>query len=143
MKDSIVCPNCGESNYSDSVFCASCGKQIANNIQVNSNVNKQNNSVNNSQGDLLGVLSLILYFSGPAISFLLVENASKISSFSGLLTLAGIVVMIFGRVKYPNNRILKICMWIIIVSIVIYSLLTILFVLWCYITCTTFQGWGL
>lgn len=136
MNNNMICSNCGASNYSDSVFCSNCGKQLVNNsVQSNNNVNNQTNSINSSEGNILGILSLALFFMGSSLSVFFTERFSKLSSITGIFPMVGIVIMIYGRIKYPSNRLLKIAMWIIIICIALYLLLIILLFIWCYITC--------
>jgi len=108
-----------------------------------SNSDKFNNQAdNNSNATLIGALSLIIYFVGSAVVTLLSyflpgDSGNAFMSLSGFCPLAGIVLMIIGRVKYPTNKFLKVVMWIIIVSIILGLVAFILFVIWCYITCPT------
>ena len=154
--NNIKCPNCGVENNSESNFCIQCGSKL---VQDNSEVSeqkKENNElvVNNQVVDKdekeakkLGIISLVLFFAGQIICSLLGALLSgylgeAVMALGGFCPLAGIVTMIVGRVKYPNNKLLKIVMWIIITSIIISILLCILFVIWCYITCANYDYSG-
>ena len=139
MKNNIVCSNCGSNNIGDSIFCSNCGKQL---IQ-----NNQANNVDDSKGNILGIISLALYFGGSVlIAFILrilpVTVRDSFSTLSGLCPLSGIIIMIIGRVKYPTNKFLKVVMWIIIGTIIISLVTFIIFVIWCYVTCASVDTSG-
>ena len=90
---------------------------------------------------------MVLYFAGSAVVTLISyffpgDSRDAFMSLSGFCPLAGIVLMIIGRVKYPTNKFLKVVMWIIIGSIILGLFLFILFVIWCYITCSTMDTSG-
>lgn len=153
MENNKICPNCGTNNKSDSNFCGNCGKQLIqnnvvvngqDNIQHNKNndymVNNQTNYIKDSEANKLGIISLVLYFAGSlisSISYLLPSAVSdSFSALAGLCPLSGIVIMIIGRIKYPTNKLLKIVMWIIIGSIIFGLIAFIVFVIWCYVTCS-------
>ena len=161
MEDgSVFCSNCGTNNEIDSHFCGNCGKQlIQNNVTINEQgnsqyntnnddvINNQTNYNNDSEGNKLGIISLALYFVGSTlflfISYLLPAGfRESFSALAGLCPTSGIVIMIVGRVKYPNNKFLKIVMWIIIGSIILELIAFILFFIWCYITCSTMDTSG-
>ena len=42
----MFCPNCGESNEADSLFCSNCGSNIADNSFVKNEIESQNQSKN-------------------------------------------------------------------------------------------------
>ena len=135
--NSKFCPSCGKENESNDMFCSNCGKSLNNNVVDN---NTTNNNVDSSQGDKLGLISLLLYF-GASLVFSIItlslpeDVRNYFSALVGMCPLAGIVVMIVGRVKYPNNRLLKIVMWVIIISIILEIVLFIILVVVCYISC--------
>ena len=139
MKNNIVCSNCGSNNIGDSIFCSNCGKQLMQNNQAN--------NVDDSKGNILGIISLALYFGGSVlIAFILrilpVTVRDSFSTLSGLCPLSGIIIMIIGRVKYPTNKFLKVVMWIIIGTIIISLVTFIIFVIWCYVTCASVDTSG-
>lgn len=96
---------------------------------------------------LLCIIALVLLFIPlPAIMF--ISGVSSLFSDESpehfynitysLLTLcplAGIVLMIIARVKYPQSRFAKVVMWIFIVTISISVILTIIAVVSCMIAC--------
>ena len=143
------CQNCGAENKSGSKFCTQCGKPFE--VQEDD----QNNNIiptdytESETANVLAILSLILFFGGSIITgiisaFLPTSIGYRFSSLSGISPLAGIVIMIVGRVKYPTNKFLKIVMWIIIASIIISLIIFIIFIIWCYVTCSTadYSGCG-
>ena len=139
--NNIFCPNCGKENNSESNFCFNCGTSLKNN-QI-----EEKNKADEKTGNILGIISLVLYFSGAGITTafasIFQNDLSDItSSLGGIAPLAGIVTMIVGRVKYPKNRLLKIAMWIIIGFTIASIILVILFMLWCYITCSNMDTSG-
>lgn len=158
--NNIKCPSCGAENNSQSNFCIQCGtklvqdnnvvsEQKVENSKQNINVVVNNQAVDNDEKEAkrLGIISLVLYFAGQLISVLLGSLLSgylgeSVMGLGGFCPLAGIVVMIVGRVKYPKNRFLKVVMWIIIASMIISIIFMILFVLWCYITCSNYDTSG-
>lgn len=143
MENTKICAYCCVTNQSNAKFCKRCGAQlIQNNIQQNNNITvTPNQNVNNdSEGTKLGIISLILYFCGSWIvaflaSLLPSSVRSIFSAFSGLCPLIGLVIVIVGRVNYPNNKLLKVVMWVIIASMIVGIVLIILFLIWCHITC--------
>ena len=161
MNNNKICPKCGTNNI-NSHFCVKCGQDLTfqtnevisnNNIQNNINNNIKTNITdnqptnNNSEGNILGIISLVLYFAGTTIftyiSKILPNSIGNTFSFlTGLCPLAGIVTMIIGRIKYPNNKFLKVVMIIIIGSIIFCVIAFILFVIWCYVTCSTMDTSG-
>ena len=153
MSNFRMCSNCGKDNNYTFNFCSNCGMQLSkNNIGNNELYNavqsiKANDAIFNQnnkyilEGNKLGIISLILYLGGFGIStFVLVflPNSIKnyLSAIGSLFPLCGIIVMIVGRVKYPENKLLKVTMWIIIVSIILSFIAMGLFMMWCYMTCT-------
>lgn len=135
LENSKKCPNCGTRNNIISLYCSTCGKQldkknIINNTQNIINTNK--NIINDKKGNILAIISFIICYIGisyvPFISTELTENNSIIIFICPLL---GIVLMIFGRIKYPNNIYLKILMWLIIAGIIFHLMIYIFVTTFC------------
>ena len=131
------CPNCKTLNTGESNYCAECGAKIANGIikEVISN-----NSEDENKANYLAIIGFVLYYIAPiVIPKLLTEMPKSIintsSSFVGLCPLAAIVIMIIGRNKYPQNKLLKALMWCIIFTITISLLTFIIFFMWCMASC--------
>lgn len=145
MENTRICPNCGANNKTDSNFCVSCGTKIEqNDVET---VNNQSVKSEASNAKMLGIISLVLYFAGTTIlsivtSFLSESFSVMFSSLTGLCPILGIIVMIIGRVKYPTNKFLKVVMWIIIGSIIFSLVATVIFMIWCYVACTTINTSG-
>ena len=165
IEESVFCTNCGTKINQDNKVNEENAQPEINNEQVveetkveqpvvekpqvqqsnSNNVNNQNN--NKSNATLFGVLSLVLYFAGSVIIsllsyFLPADSRDAFMSLSGLCPLAGIVLMIMGRVKYPTSKFLKVVMWIIIGSIILSIIAFILLFIWCYITCSNMDTSG-
>ena len=145
MENTRICPNCGANNKTDSNFCVSCGTKIEqNDVET---FNNQSVKSEASNAKMLGIISLVLYFGGTTIlsivtSFLSESFSVMFSSLAGLCPILGIIVMIIGRVKYPTNKFLKVVMWIIIGSIIFSLVATVIFMIWCYVACTTINTSG-
>ena len=170
MNNNKICPGCGAKNNINAKFCISCGTKLVENTNtnVNNEANVENNSINTNptpvvnngvsvqtekdkrNATLLGVLSLVFYFVGSSLIYSLSymfkysfeELYTMISTLGGLSPIAGIVLMIVGRIKYPTNKFLKVVMWIIIGSIIAGLVLFILLVVFCYVTCGTMNTSG-
>ena len=125
MENNKYCRKCGTKIEEESIYCYNCGSLLTQNTQQNTIKNnsmnvKVQNQDNDKEGDILGVISLILYFAGSGlisalIYFLPPNTRNYLSALGGLSPLASIVVMIVGRIKYPNNKLI----WSFIAIIVI------------------------
>ena len=145
-QNSKYCISCGSEIIPGSKFCGVCGAGFGTNVSVpaKTDVNDDNK---NPTANLLGILSLVLYFCGPVLVGFLYKilpygYASSSSSVASLSSLAGIVIMIVGRIKYPKNTLLKVAMWIIIILILLGIVAFVLIFLWCWITCSTYDTSG-
>lgn len=158
------CNNCGESvqvvnnSQNDSLMNQQNNQQVETNQLTQNNfqqvgsqsINKMSNDnetlEEKKNGDCLAIISLILYFLAPGflvlLRFLPKELSLNISSIVGLCPMAGIVTLIVGRVKYPKNKFLKIVMWILIALMILGIIGTILFMIYCYITCANYDKSG-
>lgn len=164
------CLNCGMDNNINSKFCIHCGKPFDINENNNNDQNEATNQINNEtiiqnsnvvpvndniqnddkKGNTLAIISLLLFFLGQAIGYVLAlllygmmgSSSYQISALFELCPLAAIVTMIIGRVKYPTNKFLKIVMWIFIGCIILGIILMILFMIWCYVTCSNIDTSG-
>ena len=126
----MFCKNCGKEIQKNDKYCTNCGSLNDTAEEVATQISEQNNkSVKQNEDDkkanLLCILSLISFFGVTILESILNIFASKISatifdaiySISSLCILAGLTLMIVARVKYPNNKFVKIVMWIYIVTI--------------------------
>lgn len=140
------CRKCGKTLEKDMKFCGNCGTEV---IEEKKEVKVETKPVevkntepvaNNNSGNIFGILALVLFFIGGGLAFSVSEIASDYygnaaSSVLALIPLAGIVLMIIGRVLYPKNKFLTIVMWVII-GVIASILLFIAFIyLTCYLTC--------
>ena len=139
-----ICPKCGAKIEEVGRYCYNCGTPIIEKTIQNTNSGRNNNQVpnNDKEGDILGVISLILYFAGSGlisalIYFLPPNTRNYLSALGGLSPLASIVVMIVGRIKYPNNKLLKIAMWTIIICTLVGIIAFIVIIVILYLTCSS------
>ena len=103
---------------------------IGDNVEIFENENEtiviksyeeiENKTENRKRGNILAIISLILIFVPNLIYEMILKSSSSssshniLSSILELLPLAGILIMIIGRITYPSNIFLKFVMWIII-----------------------------
>lgn len=137
MKDRF-CSKCGKENTNNNSFCSKCGNKLDNSeiedIKVdNSN---DNTNINDKKGNTYALLSLLLFYVTNIISiiikFILPENVYNIvSAILSIGPLAGIVVLIIGRVNFPNNKFLKVVMWLFIVTSIIVVVYYIIAMIMC------------
>lgn len=140
MENNKICPNCKTSNTNDSNFCSNCGNILD---QKDTNIDK----VEDNNGTKLGIIALVLYFGASMISYAIAfilpsDYEAPFSALFGLCPLAGIVVMIVGRVKYPTNTLLKTAMWLIIVFTIMGIIYFVLIMIMCYVACSNFDTRG-
>ena len=150
--DKKYCSECGKENKLEAAFCESCGtafKEISENSNNISNENLNGTSTNHEDNvtvikkcNEIGTLSLIFYFGGPLIlvsgSFARNEILSRIFSVFGLLVcLGGIVLMIYGRIKYPKNKFIRDVMLIIIVLTILNIIYFVIVSIMLYSICKT------
>ena len=142
----MYCNNCGNSCKNNDIYCDNCGHKLQNNILNYKNVNYQNSvssnltttsSENNNTANTLGTISLICLVLPFILDKILIPFSSEIkeniiSSISGLLLLAGITLMIFVRIKYPNNILGKVIMWICILVFIFFIVCAFLVMIACF-----------
>lgn len=132
------CNRCGTVNTMDAVYCSNCGQYLDGGMNGNIN-NNMNNSMNNSvdmdkkKADNMATIAALLFYLGAEVVSI-ISNVipgilgDLIYDMRGLCSIAGIVVMIVGRVRYPDNKSLKIVMWAIIVTIAVIVIFVILYI---------------
>lgn len=136
------CNRCGMVNTVDAVYCSNCGgyldSNMNSNMNMNNNMNNMNNNMNNSididnkKANNMATISALLFYLGAEvvgiISKVIPVIGDLIYDMRGLCSIAGIVIMIIGRVKYPDNRALKVVMWAIIVTIAVIIIFVVLYI---------------
>jgi len=130
----MYCEKCGEKIKEGNNFCTNCGtpKKVINKVEVKEEqkvvggptVIVVENKVDeeNKKANILCTISLLCYFIGPILLFLISLCLSFISKSLGSVfnilisapRIAAIVLMIVARVKYPKNTFAKVLMWIYI-----------------------------
>ena len=123
----MFCPNCGTQNSDGAKFCAKCGGALRSAAPVNQQPVSEQPVPAQKRGRTYGpqerkkanrlcILSLILGIVIPlaaCILFGVVENAGSIPSYfvitmvtllPSAAMIAGIVLMIVVRIKYPKNK---------------------------------------
>ena len=153
----MYCKNCGEKIEDGKLECTKCGTKIEDKKEeikdaeiVNNSKSVNNNFVPSEEDEknanLLCVISLILYFGSSVISGLLYSISSVTGSYliniGGLCPLAGIVLMIIARVKYPKNKFAKVLMWLYIILTLLAIIAVILLFAACVHACVNFDTSG-
>jgi hypothetical protein len=138
----MFCPNCGNKFEENDMFCTSCGMRKGthvpalnegeNNQSINTPpvVNSLTEAKDNRNAGVLCIISLACFFGMPVISVLLnilLKEYYITYELSGLGTIAGIVLMIVARTKYPQNTFAKVVMYIYIVLFIL-SIIGIIYV---------------
>ena len=142
MENNNYCTKCGTKIEEGSMYCFNCGSPLKENTQQNTPQDNNQIPNNDKEGNKLRLISLVLYFAGSGILSVLVsmfpqETRNYFSSLIGLCPLASIVVMIVGRIKYPNNKLLKIAMWTIIICTLIGIIAFIVIMVLIYLACSS------
>lgn len=151
----MYCGNCGK-QVENGYFCSECGSRIIqenNNDLINQNiVNVQNSSLNKMRkedeksANLLCILSIIFSYAIPIPLSFIGELVPAMMSFaisiSGICPLAGLVLMIVARIKYPESKFAKILMWVYIVTIALSMIVFIVFMVSCAIACNDWDTSG-
>ena len=138
----MFCGNCGNRLNDTDLYCPNCGHQ---NI-VNNKVIVSNSNDGDSRANTLCVISLILtYFISIPFGILEAISPSLKHAFDGIIGLGpivGFILMIIARVKYPNSKFAKVLMWIYIISIIVWIILTILVLIACSVACSGLGNMG-
>lgn len=150
----MYCKNCGNKLENDDVFCTNCGTkkddtsdnsivEDTKKVEVNNNEMSPEDTKN---ANLLCIISLILTFASDLIAGIITvvfpPLGELLMSITPLCNLAGLVLMIVARVKYPKSKFAKILMWIYI-GLFIFSIVAIvLIVAACFYACSTMDTSG-
>lgn len=115
-----------------------------NNIKSEYNSEKEQEKHDNSQANLLCTISVILTF-GVSLIIHLFPILDVVEYITSSCSLAGLVLMIIARVKYPKNTFAKVLMWLYIIGIIISTILMIAVFVMCGTACiscanTDFSG---
>ncbi len=154
----MYCSNCGKEIKEDEKFCQNCGKEIVrdenvkeevvleaervdevnNNVEADQNLEKQKEEFDNSQANLLCTISVILTYGVGIICC--IPGLSILAEITPFCSLAGLVLMIVARVKYPKNIFAKVLMWLYIATVIIYIVLMVAIIIACGIACANFDA---
>ena len=142
-----VCTKCGTENNSDATICKSCGRVLYKNLKQEEMVEETNLDNNNLEikendvktGNIIGIISLVLFFVFGII-FPIVNDYLKIVSLNSnhifvyiplISLILGIILMVYGMIKFPNNKLIKITFGIITASIILGIILFIIIIRMC------------
>jgi len=151
----MYCNKCGYQIKTGDLYCSNCGNKVGvdennmNFVEVNNNTSNVNNDLDETKkANTLCTISLLLSFGAGIplgiVSVMIPFLKALISSVAGLCPLAGFVLMIYVRVKYPDNTYGKVVMWVHIVFAIIFVVSIILLYIACYLACnnTNMSGCG-
>ena len=145
----MKCEKCGNDINPNEKFCTNCGNPVPVVEQptpevVTSPVPVDTNYIT----AILTAVLAILYFGSSLIAgiinFVIGDSglSNAITSLAALGPLAGIILMIVTRVKYPDNKFAKVLMWIYIIQIILAIIGFILLVAFCYVMCGSCEELG-
>ena len=132
----MFCKNCGSEINSDSIFCENCGTRVKEEPVNNVSQNNTNNVEENKNANILCIISLICTFGLDIIATLISEfipskSTNLIVSILYLGPLAGIVLAIIARVKYPSSKFAKVLLIVYLVLFVGSIIFSIVFMFAC------------
>ncbi len=144
----MKCEKCGNDINPNEKFCTNCGNPVPVVEQPTPEVVTSPVPVDtNEQANRLCIISLILYFGSSIIAGILTflsggnEVVSNMfSGIAGLGPLAGIVLMIVARVKYPESRFAKTLMWIYIALTILGIILIVVVIVFFFAMCSQLRG---
>lgn len=151
----MFCSHCGTKIEEGNSFCTTCGAKLDNNnfnnTNTNTNINTSNTPTTPDQTDyskakIMCIASVVLtYFSAGILALVsqLVPVLEKLlTSIAGLCPVAGVVLLVMVRVKYPDYKPGKIIMWIYIILLALSIILFIALAAFCYYTCSQIDTSG-
>lgn len=150
MNNNIVkCPKCGADNINTNKFCESCGNVLNENGNGSVPLREINELTDEEiqKARTIGWISLVLFFLGAFLFVIPSESFREafspiISTIGGTSPLAGIAVMVYGRIKYPKSEFLKTVMWIMLINIICFTLFTIFVIVACVSACSQLGAMG-
>ena len=127
----MYCIKCGKEIIEESSYCPNWGNQLVSE-QILSDDRKD-------KANLLCILSLVVTFASSIplgiLIFLFPILKPVLSSLYGICPMAGIVLMIIARIKYPESKFAKVLMWMYIFIIILVIIGAILLVIACSTAC--------
>lgn len=92
--------------------------------------------IDDKNAKVIGTVSLILFFLGSIFERILVHILPVdyhifTYGLSRMLFFASIILIVNGRIKYPDNKFLKTVMWIMIIAFLILLVLFLIFLAMC------------
>jgi hypothetical protein len=137
----MKCEKCGTDLVQGEKFCRNCGAENVNNTTSTEEVTPEvvsgpNQEQRTQEANRLCIISLILYFGSSLIAgiinFVIGDSglSNAITSLAALGPLAGIILMIVAKVKYPDNKFAKVLMWVYIgltVGAIVLAIIAVVF----------------
>lgn len=127
------CNRCGMVNTVDAQNCGNCGEYFGSDMsnELDNSINNKPIKNNDKMADILSVISILLFFLGyTAMTFIGIVVPDYLKSLFKILNnvspFVGIIIMIVGRAKYPNSNSLRVVMWAIIITIILYIIYVII-----------------
>lgn len=123
----MYCSNCGKQCNEGAKFCEQCGNPIN---QITSQQQNTQTKEATATSNMLTLIAFFLFFPAPFLC-----RQIGLSVLNGLFYLVGLTLLIYTRVKYPNNIWAKVLMWLVIIYFIIMVILGILLWITCIETC--------
>ena len=141
MEEKKICSHCKTENDSEAKVCSNCERvlnqenQDNNTSNMDENVVEENNTNDNKEikkgdnqkGEIFGTLSILAFFVGG----LFISAFIPLSYSPLIFFVAGIILAVYGKIKYPSSKGPKIALIVITVSSIIFIIQLIIFMAMC------------
>lgn len=126
----MYCINCGKKLNDSDKFCSTCGAKVI--LRDDSKYSLESKATPN----LLCVIAIILFTFCPFL-FNSIANWNPIfESFTAFCPMSGLAILIYVRLRYPNNRIAKILLILFSILFILFLLFIIFILVSCFISCS-------
>ena len=129
------CPNCGVENKNDKSVCEKCGMNLKKKTtEVSNNIPKKSTK----ETKAIAFASFFLYFGGGFVLpyfFQSIKGTNLYNYLFPLMVMTGIILIIYGRIRYPKDKDIKFVFLFVIISTIAVILYFIIMSILLYAMC--------